>query len=418
VKILYLAHRLPFPPSKGEKIRTFHQIQQLTKKHTIHLCTFLDDPDDLPHVTELRKYCSSVEAVYRDRSAGVYRRAAIGILRGLPLSVSLFYRAALARKVFQVMAAERFDCIIVSCSSMAQYVACSSGTPRIIDFIDVDSEKWRLYAQYRSFPLSLIYSCEAARLASYEENITELFDHSILCSKQETEIFCKQAKEAPVSVISNGVDLEYFLPSPISGTPNQQAVVFIGAMDYFPNIDAVQFFCREIFPRVRSELPSTQFYIVGRNPSPQVRQLGKQPNVIVTGTVPDVRPYLVQASVAVAPFRLARGVQNKILESMAMGVPVVGTREAFKGLAATEQDGIRVVDDPRSFGQHVIAFLQGDATSRCQAARQARAYVERHHRWEDRGAELERLIEEVVRKHRQKENVVHRRGAEYAEARV
>jgi sugar transferase (PEP-CTERM/EpsH1 system associated) len=279
---------------------------------------------------------------------------------------------------------------------MAQYVAPSSGIPKIIDFIDVDSEKWRLYAQHRAFPLSFIYCREADRLASYEENITALFDHSILCSRQEAETLRKRAKERPVSVVANGVDLEYFSPSPISAQSSERTVVFTGAMDYFPNIDAVQFFCREIFPLVRRELPSTQFYIVGRNPTRQLSQLGKQPNVFVTGTVPDVRPYLAQATVAVAPFRIARGVQNKVLEAMAMGVAVVGTTEAFKGIAATEQDGVRIANDARSFAQHVITFLQEDATLRRQAVRQARAYVERHHRWEDQGAKLERILEEVV----------------------
>jgi sugar transferase (PEP-CTERM/EpsH1 system associated) len=409
VKILYIAHRLPYPPNKGEKIRTFHQIQQLAKKHTIHLYTFVDDPDDLPHAKALRKYCGSVEVVNRGHSADACYHAAVGILKGLPLSVSLFYRTALAKKILQIISAERFDCIIASCSSMAQYVESSSGIPRIIDFIDVDSEKWSLYAQHRSFPLSFIYSCEAARLDSYEKNITALFDHSILCSRQEAESLCEKVKESPISVISNGVDLEYFSPSPISGGPNECTVVFTGAMDYFPNIDAVEFFSREIFPQVRSGFPSTQFYIVGRNPTPRVRELGKQTNVTVTGTVSDVRPYLARAAVAVAPFRLARGVQNKILESMAMGVPVVGTREAFKGIAATEQDGIRIADDPRSFAGHVTTFLEGDASSRREAGLQARHYVERHHRWEDRGVELEQLIEDVVRRHRQKENSVHRR---------
>jgi glycosyltransferase involved in cell wall biosynthesis len=136
--------------------------------------------------------------------------------------------------------------------------------------------------------------------------------------------------------------------------------------------------------------------------------------VIVTGTVPDVRPYLVQATVSVAPFRLARGVQNKVLEAMAMGVPVVGTPEAFKGISAIEQDGVRIADNPRFFAQQVATFLQG-ASLRREAGLQARRYVERHHRWEDQGAKLERLIEEVVRKHRRKEKAVHRRDTEIAE---
>jgi len=411
VKILYLAHRLPYPPNKGEKIRVFNQIRQLARKHTIHLCSFVDDPADLAQTNNLKNCCASVEVVYRNNAATIIL-ALTALIRNHPLSVQLFYRKAFAELVRRKSATERFDCIIVSCSSMAQYVVSSSGIPKIIDFIDVDSEKWRLYGQHRALPLSFVYCREGEQLARYEENITSLFDHSILCSRQEAEILRKRAKERPISVIANGVDLDYFSPSAITSCSRvRPVIVFTGVMDYYPNVDAVRYFCQDILPLVGERLPAAQFYIVGRNPARQVVELGKQINVVVTAAVPDVRPYLAQATVAVAPFRVARGVQNKVLEAMAMGIPVVGTREAFKSMAVTERDGIRVAHDPRSFAQHVITFLQGDATSRRQAARQARAYVERHHRWEDRGAELERLIEEVVRNHRQKHEIEEKSAA-------
>jgi len=414
LRILYLAHRIPYPPNKGEKIRVYHQIQQLGRNHTIHLCTFADDPAEIKHTDTLKKYCVTVDVIYRSNFSTILL-ASVALLKRQPLSVALFYRQVLAKTIRQTLATERFDCVIVSCSSIAQYVASTFGVPKIIDFIDVDSEKWRLYSKHYSFPLSFIYQLEADRLASYEENLTALFDHSILCSTQEAEALRRRAKDCKISVITNGVDLDYFSPSRVP--KDRLLVVFTGAMNYFPKIDAVQFFTGEIFPRVRRHLPAVDFHIVGRNPTRQVRQLGKQPNVFVTGTIPDVRPYLAQAMVAVAPFRLARGVQNKILESMAMGVPVVGTREAFKGIAATEQDGIRMAEYPRAFAEHVISFLCDEAL-RSEAGKQARQYVERHHRWEDRGAELEGLIQEVVRRHREKENSVQHRDAEYAEGRV
>jgi sugar transferase (PEP-CTERM/EpsH1 system associated) len=416
VKILYLAHRLPYPPNKGEKIRIFHQIQQLAKRHTIHLCSFVDDPDDLAYVSALRTCCASVEVVYRGRSVGAYFRAAVGFLRGLPLSVSLFYRRALATKVLQKVAAERFDCVIVSSSSMAQYAVNLCPNVKILDFIDIDSEKWRLYAQRHSFPVSFIYQLEAERLATYEKEMAQVFEHCFLISEEEGRLLRRRVSGQPVSVISNGVDLEYFSSLGIlSSKDSQPTIVFTGAMDYFPNVDAVGYFCRDIFPLVLRTMPKAQFYIVGRNPTRQVKQLGRQTNVIVTGTVPDVRPYLAEATISIAPFRLARGVQNKVLESMAMGVPVVGTTEAFKGIAATEQDGVRIADDPHSFAQHVTTLLQGDAALRQEIGLHARRYVERHHRWEDQGAKLERLIEEVVQKHARKENAIHRRDTEIAE---
>jgi sugar transferase (PEP-CTERM/EpsH1 system associated) len=414
VKILYLAHRIPYPPNKGEKIRTFHQIQQLARRHPIHLYSFVDDPNDLAGASKLRESCASVEVVYRGQ-ARTFLLAAAAFLKRSPFSVSLFYRKALAETVAQKAATERFDCIIVSSSSMAQYACLVPNVPKILDFIDMDSEKWGLYAEHRRFPLSLIYRVEAERLAKYEDEMAHVFDHSIVISEEERRVFQKRVSDRPVAVISNGVDLEYFSPSRIvSGGNSQPSIVFTGVMDYFPNVDAVQFFCGEVFCRVRDLVPNAHFYIVGRNPTRQVNELGKNTNVIVTGTVPDVRPYLVQATVSVAPFRLARGVQNKVLEAMAMGVPVVGTPEAFKGISAIEQNGVRIADNPRFFAQQVATFLQG-ASLRREAGLQARRYVERHHRWEDQGAKLERLIEEVVRKHRRKEKAVHRRDTEIAE---
>jgi sugar transferase (PEP-CTERM/EpsH1 system associated) len=411
VNILYLAHRIPYPPNKGEKIRTFHQIQQLARRHPIHLCSFVDDPKDLAGASKLREHCASVEVVYRGQ-ARTFLLAAAAFLKRSPLSVSLFYRKALAEKVAQKAATERFDCIIVSSSSMAQYACLVPNVPKIVDFIDMDSEKWGLYAEHRMSPLSLIYRLEAERLAKYEEEMAHVFDHSIVISEEERRVFQKRVRDRAVAVISNGVDLEYFSPRGNVATKiSQSIIVFTGVMDYFPNVDAVTYFSREIFPLVRAVLPSAEFYIVGRNPTREVRQLGKQSNVIVTGTVPDVRPYFAQARVSVAPFRLARGVQNKILEAMAMGIPVVGTAEAFKGIAATERDGVRIADDPSSFAQQVTTFLQGDASLRREAGLQARRYVERCHRWEDQGAKLERLIEEIVWKHRRKGEIEAQRAA-------
>jgi sugar transferase (PEP-CTERM/EpsH1 system associated) len=396
MNILYLAHRLPYPPNKGEKIRTFHQIQELAKRHTIHLCSFVDDPDDLPYVPALRKYCASVDVVYRS-NATILFLAPTAFLKRIPFSVSLFYRKAFAKKVMKKLTTERFDCVFVSSSSMAQYARFAPGLPKVIDFIDVDCEKWRLYAQHHSFPLAMIYRLEAERLARYEEQVAHSFDRCILISEEERRVFQARVNGLAVSVISNGVDLEYFSPSGSDYLHvSQPAIVFTGVMDYFPNIDAVQYFCQDVFPLVRNSAPEAQFYIVGRNPTREVKALKNYPNVIVTGTVPDVRPYLARATVSVAPLRIARGVQNKVLESMAIGVPVVGTAESFKGIAATEGDGIRVAKDPRSFAEHVVALLRSDATFRCQMARQARRYIEQHHRWEHQGAKLERLLTEVV----------------------
>lgn len=397
MNILYIAHRIPYPPDKGEKIRTFHQIRHLSQSHTIHLVCLVDEPADFIHVKPLKKWCASVNAVYRSKTRTLLS-AASALLTRKPLSVAAFQQKKLAALITQRLSTERFDAILITSSALGEYILHISNIPRVIDFIDVDSEKWRLYAQHHSFPLSLVYKLEAERLARYEEKIARAFDHAILISEEERCLFQKRVSDRPISVISNGVDLEYFAPSDVNPLPaSQPTIVFIGVMDYFPNVDAVQYFCREIFPLVHKSVPDAQFSIVGRNPTRAVKVLKTHANVVVTGAVSDVRPYLAQATVAVAPFRLARGVQNKILEAMAMGVPVVGTSEAFKGIRATEKDGISVVDDPRQFAREVTTLLTANTDSRRWRARQARHYTEYQHRWEEQGTKLECLLEKTVR---------------------
>jgi sugar transferase (PEP-CTERM/EpsH1 system associated) len=270
----------------------------------------------------------------------------------------------------------------------------------IIDFIDVDSEKWRTYGELSSFPLSAIYRREAKTLRRYEGKLIGAFDHCVVTTEVEAEALRRHERENSISVVSNGVDLEYFKSASSDVSHNRRNIVFTGVMDYFPNVDAVRYFCESIFPRVRDAVPGGRFYIVGRNPTRQVRKLARQSGVVVTGTVPDVRPYFMQAAVGVAPFRLARGVQNKVLEAMAMGLPVVGTSETFKGIMATEADGIRIADDPRSFAKAVIALLKSNPDTRRRLAKQTRSYVERNHRWEDQGEKLDRILLGVIERRR------------------
>lgn len=399
MRILYLAHRIPWPPDKGEKIRIFNQMRELSKRHAIHLCCFVDDSSGGEEIVRLDEYCVSVGVVPRNNRLGP-GLVLSAFWAGSPLSIQVFKRRAFAKLVDRTMSEMQVDCIIASCSSMAQYALLYPNIPKVIDFIDVDSEKWRGYAELSSFPLSAIYRRETNTLSCYEGELVRCFDHTVVSTAVEVEALKRHDHGNPVSAVSNGVDLEYFNSTLLEIANNRPIIVFTGVMDYFPNIDAVKYFCESIFPRVRDAIQNAQFHIVGRNPTRQVKRLAKQNGVIVTGTVPDVRPYLAQAAVAVAPFRIARGVQNKILEAMAMGLPVVGTTETFKGVAATEADGIRVADDPESFAGHVIALLQADADTRRRLAKQTRAYVERHHRWEDQGDKLERILIDVVERRR------------------
>lgn len=394
MNILYLAHRIPYPPNKGDKIRSFYQIRHLSKQHAVHLVCLVDEKEDLQHVATLEKYCASVDAHYRGKTTGK-GLGLLALFTGRPLSVAAFYSGKLAQRVARRLDSQKIDRIFVFSSAMAEYVKNVAGIPSVIDFVDVDSAKWRLYAGHHRFPLSQIYRLEADRLARYEEAAAERFDHSLFVSEAEAALFRRQVKNRLISAIPNGVDLERFIPNDRGPSlPKEPVIVFTGAMDYFPNVDGVQYFCESIFPLIRQVLPEARFCIVGRNPTRQVSALGRQPNVTVTGSVPDVRPYLAQARVAVAPLRIARGIQNKILESMAMGLPVVGTSQVFGGIQAAPGDGVRVADAPEAFAQAVLELL-GDNDLQRECSLRARRYVEHHHRWDAHGRRLEELLEKT-----------------------
>jgi sugar transferase (PEP-CTERM/EpsH1 system associated) len=394
MKILYIVHRIPYPPNKGEKVRSFHQIQYLSKNHTIHLICLADEPDYLQYVQTLEKYCASVDVVYRDRSFAKLL-AILALFTRRPLSVGSFYSRKLQKIIFQKLGSEKFDVALVFCSSMAEYIRRMSAIPKVIDFVDVDSEKWRLYANHHPFPVSWIYRLEADRLARYEMQIARDFHHSIFASEKEAGHLRCRVEGKTISAIPNGVDLDYFTPHDHETSDTDQPIIaFTGTMDYFPNVDAVRYFCREIFPLIRHSLPEAKFYIIGRRPTPEVRRLADLPNVIVTGSVTDVREYLARARVAVAPLRIARGVQNKILEAMAMGRPVVGTSSAFQGIQATLADGIWIADDPQAFAEAVLTLIQDQDLHR-HCSFQARSYVQRYHQWPDHCAQLELILQQA-----------------------
>lgn len=394
MNLLYLCHRLPYPPNKGEKIRALQQLRYLTSRHTIHLACFVDTYEDFQYVKELEQYCASVEVVHRS-SWQANIRACGALFTSRPLSVASFYSATLAGKITARLRSEPIDRILIFSSAMAVYVQHITGIPKVMDFVDADSEKWRLFADYHSWPMAWLYRLEARRLSRYEVAVARSVEQSVFVNDREASLVQGRVPERPITVVPNGVDLEYFTPAAPADTPLTPCLVFTGVMDYFPNIDAVEYFCREVFPLVRQALPETTFYIVGRNPIKQVKQLAQQPNVIVTGAVPDVRPYLAQAQVAVAPLRIARGVQNKILEAMAMGVPVVGTSAALEGTWATTGDGVRLADAPGDFARALLALLTNRALQR-QCAIQARRYVEEHHQWDRYNARLDALLHQAV----------------------
>jgi len=319
------------------------------------------------------------------------------MMMGRTLSVGSFYSHQLQARIQQYLVGRRVDCILAFSSAMAEYVRGVSEIPRVMDFVDIDSEKWRLYSEYHSFPLSRLYRLEADRLARYETEVAQTFDHSVVVSEQEARLLKRGVVGRPISVIPNGVDLSYFRASGNGSSASREPnLVFTGAMDYFPNVDAVRYFCREILPLIRKEVSQARFSIVGRNPTRLVKALSRKYDVDVTGAVPDIRPYLNKAMVSVAPLRIARGIQNKVLEAMAMGVPVVGTSTALEGLDVIDDGECLVGDNPSAFADQVVRIMKTEQLWQVLSKR-SRMKVERDYSWESKMLHLENVLKALVK---------------------
>ncbi len=341
--LLLLVHRLPYPPNKGDKVRSYHLLKHLAKKHRVFLGTFVDDPDDEAYVDIVRSFCQDLHVAHiTPRIAKL--RSLSALFSNQALGLQYYRDAGLQSWVDQTLATQKIDATVIFSSVMAQYFTPElddKSIPMLVDFVDVDSAKWTQYADNHRWPLSWLYRREGRQLLAYERAVAARAKHSFFVTENEVALFRAQAPEFAdkVDTLSNGVDGEYFSPDPArvapfkrdGSQPGEIPLVFTGAMDYWPNIDAVSWFANDIFPTLLKAWPQLRFYIVGRSPSAAVLALASE-SIVVTGTVPDVRPYLQHASVVVAPLRVARGIQNKILEAMAMGRPVVASQSCAQAI--------------------------------------------------------------------------------------
>jgi len=393
--LLYLVHRIPYPPNKGDKVRSYHILKHLAARHRVFLGTFADDPDDLQHVARLRELCAELRVI--ELSPRLARlRSVSGFAANEPLSVAYYRNAELARWVDSTLAKEAIDACIVFSSAMAQYVA-GADAPRtvLIDFVDVDSAKWVQYADSRWWPLSWVYRREGSRLLAFERAAADRATRAFFVTDAEADLFRRLAPGCVgrIETIGNGVDTEQYAPSEALPSPfaaGSLPVVFTGAMDYWPNVDGVRWFAEEVLPRVLDALPSAHFTIVGMRPTAAVKALASA-HVTVTGTVPDVRPYLQHAAVVVAPLRVARGIQNKILEAMAMARPVVATDACGAGIDAVNGRHFVTAHDAATMADAVVSLLRDGEAARMMG-NAARARIVARYTW---AAQL-RLLEEAL----------------------
>jgi sugar transferase (PEP-CTERM/EpsH1 system associated) len=391
MRVLYLCHRIPYPPNKGDKIRAYRELRAISEQHEVDLFTLADRSTDLQGELPLRHCCRSVTVA--DLSS-IYARLRILplLFTDKPLTIPYFYSSELDVKVRYALLRRSYDRIFVYCSSMAQYVRGIRDIPAILDFVDVDSDKWSQYSTHSRFPLSAIYRREARCLRNYERRLCRRYPNVLVTTDREAQLVRKIWERTGVYVIPNGVDAEYFKPSMESPCPAEPGITFIGDMAYFPNQEAVTFFALRVLPLIRCVVPNARFYIVGRNPTRRVLRLGRIDGVTVTGAVPDVRPYLAKALLSVAPFSIAAGIQNKILEAMAYGLPVVATPRAAQGLADSVAEAVNIGQTPNELAELVISLLRNPDQARREGL-EARQRVIACYSWEHSLARVLELLE-------------------------
>ncbi len=381
-ELLYLGHRIPYPPNKGDKIRSYHSLKHLSRNFKVHLGAFVDDPEDWKYAQKLREMVSGEVKLIHLNPVWAKMRSAYGLLSGEPLSAPYYRNSKLKDWVGQLLANRPIRHAFAFSSTMSQYVAPYPNLHRIIDFVDIDSDKWRQYSERNSWPMSWIYQREARALFTFERRIAGCFDASIFVSRAEAELFQQLAPESAsrVTYYNNGVDLDYYSPTNDYDNPylaGERILVFTGAMDYWANVDAVTWFARKVFPELRTQFPEIRFCIVGSRPPEKVRALAGT-GIIVTGSVPDVRPYLAHAEISVAPLRIARGIQNKVLEAMAMAKPVVVSPQALEGIDAEPVCEVILANDAAEFIAHIASQLSRPNKSIGVAARRR---VEQAYTW-------------------------------------
>lgn len=391
-------HRIPYPPNKGDKVRSFNILRQLARTRRVFLGTFVDHPDDHQHVARLGEWCEDVCAVELDpRFSRI--KSLCGLLTGEALSLPYYRSARLGQWVRATVARHGIIQAVAFSGPMAQYLDAPGLQRRIVDFCDVDSAKWTQYAADRPWPMSWLYRREGEHLLAFERKAAMDSDASLFVTEAEAALFIRSAPEARerTQVMQNGVDADFFSPANCGESPypaGGPVIVFSGAMDYWPNIDAVTWFATELLPQIRRDVPDARFWIVGMNPAPAVQALTGE-GITVTGTVPDVRPYIAHADVVVAPLRIARGIQNKVLEAMAMARPVVVSAEAAVGLSARKGEDCEIAQNGEEAVRMVTRLLQ-DPDVGCVMGAAARRCVVENYSWQAHLARLDVLAKDAL----------------------
>lgn len=407
MRILFLCLRCPYPPQRGDKIRSYHFIKQLSKQNDITLVFFAESDADVEAVEHLKPFCERIEWVrFRPYSASI--KTALNCLSRIPLQVHYWYSSEMQQRIDQLLNGANFDLIHAQLFRMGQYVTKVKGIVKILDLCDSLALNLSRRAELDCTPKRFLVKLEEKRVRRYEVEIMRSFDRGTVVASFDRDYLLKQDNNLNLSVVPMGVDLKYFHPhysdieesdqseltKRIDSSLELKNLLFTGTMNYFPNVDAVIYFCNEIFPLIQKRFPDANFYIVGNHPTDQVSRLAENRGVIVTGYVPDIRPYFDKSSVFVAPMRAGSGIQTKNLEAMAMGTPVVTTSIGAMGLEAEIGKELITADDPQEFANNVIQLIENPEMQH-KFGSAGRKRIEQSYDWDVIVEKLEQVYREV-----------------------
>jgi len=367
-------------------------IQHLSKNHDVTVISIVRSKEEALEGAGIKDYCAKYIMVNFNNAIS-WLRTILNLLTFKPSSFGYFYSRTMKRAVKREVVSDKYDLIFVHCSSVASYVEDVEGIPKIMDFGDMDSQKWMDYSKFKPFPFSLGYKLEGMKLEAEEKRLARRFTYSSCTTRAELETLNSYGATHNTFWFPNGVDYNFFHPATTKYIKN--SICFIGRMDYYPNQECMIDFCKNVFPKIKENVRDAKLTIVGANPSNQILALSELPGVEVTGSVDDVRSYVLSSAVNVAPLNIARGTQNKILESMSMGVPVISSRLAAMGIDAIPGEHLLVADTPDDYVTTIL-HLFNHPDERDRLSRDGRARMLSHHDWKNSMEKLDVLIEKCI----------------------